>query len=63
MKHTTVGCITGGVSFLILAVSLLAAPPGNGYHLLKKVLLGAAPGGGEHFDYITFAPAPAPAAK
>jgi DNA-binding beta-propeller fold protein YncE len=31
----------------------LAAPPGSGYHLIKKIPLGAAPGGGEYFDYVT----------
>src|SRR5258706_1078279 len=39
-------------SFALLGVAL-AAPPGSGYHLLKKVSLGAAPGGGEYFDYVT----------
>ena len=41
------------VSFALLATVALAAPPGSGYHLLKKVSLGAAPGGGEYFDYVT----------
>jgi hypothetical protein len=41
------------VSFLLLEAMALAAPPGSGYHLLKKVSLGAAPGGGEYFDYVT----------
>ena len=35
---------------------LLAAPPGGGYHLVKKYDLGAAPGGKEYWDYITFDP-------
>src|SRR5258708_34059904 len=39
-------------SFALLGVAL-AAPPGPGYHLIKKVSLGAAPGGGEYFDYVT----------
>src|ERR1700730_6485784 len=41
------------VSFLLLGAIAVAAPPGSGYHLLKKVPLGAAPGGGEYFDYVT----------
>jgi DNA-binding beta-propeller fold protein YncE len=41
------------VSFALLATAALAAPPGSGYHLLKKIPLGAAPGGGEYFDYVT----------
>jgi hypothetical protein len=41
------------VSFLLLGAIALAAPPGSGYHLLKKIPLGAAPGGGEYFDYVT----------
>jgi DNA-binding beta-propeller fold protein YncE len=41
------------VSFLLLGAIAMAAPPGSGYHLLKKVPLGAAPGGGEYFDYVT----------
>src|SRR5258708_1514116 len=40
-------------SFALLGTVALAAPPGSGYHLLKKVSLGAAPGGGEYFDYVT----------
>jgi hypothetical protein len=41
------------VSFVLLGAVALAAPPGSGYHLLKKIPLGAAPGGGEYFDYVT----------
>ena len=41
------------VSFLLLGAIAMAAPPGSGYHLLKKIPLGAAPGGGEYFDYVT----------
>ena len=41
------------VSFLLLGAISVAAPPGSGYHLLKKIPLGAAPGGGEYFDYVT----------
>jgi hypothetical protein len=41
------------VSFLLLGAIAVAAPPGSGYHLLKKVPLGTAPGGGEYFDYVT----------
>jgi hypothetical protein len=41
------------VSFVLLGTLALAAPPGAGYHLLKKIPLGAAPGGGEYFDYVT----------
>src|ERR1700730_17435899 len=41
------------ISFAWLGPSVLASPPGSGYHLLKKVSLGAAPGGGEYFDYVT----------
>src|ERR1700720_156345 len=41
------------VSFVLLRVVALAAPPGPGYHLLKKIPLGAAPGGSEYFDYVT----------
>jgi YVTN family beta-propeller protein len=42
-----------GLCLLIIGVYLFAAPPGGGYHLLKKVSFGAAEGGGEYFDYIT----------
>ena len=41
------------VSFVLLGMGALAAPPGSGYHLIKKIPLGAAPGGGEYFDYVT----------
>ena len=41
------------VSFLLLWAIAMAAPPGSGYHLLKKIPLGGAPGGGEYFDYVT----------
>src|SRR3981081_786797 len=41
------------VSFLLLGAIAMAAPPGSGFPLLKKVPLGAAPGGGEYFDYVT----------
>src|SRR3977135_4523814 len=41
------------VSFVLLGAIALAAPPGSGYHLIKKVPLGGAPGGGEYFDYVT----------
>src|SRR4030081_1805561 len=41
------------VSFVLLGAVAMAAPPGSGYHLLKKIPLGAAPGGGEYFDYVT----------
>src|SRR6202048_371581 len=41
------------VSVALLGAIAVAAPPGSGYHLLKKVPLGAAPGGGEYFDYVT----------
>src|ERR1700716_136066 len=41
------------VSFLLLGAIAVAAPPGSGYHLLKKIPLGAAPGGGEYFEYVS----------
>ena len=41
------------VSLVLLGMGALAAPPGSGYHLIKKIPLGAAPGGGEYFDYVT----------
>src|SRR5258708_37364698 len=41
------------ISFVLLGAVALAAPPGPGYHLIKKIPLGAAPGGGEYFDYVT----------
>ena len=41
------------VYFVLIGVGALAAPPGSGYHLIKKIPLGAAPGGGEYFDYVT----------
>jgi len=39
--------------FALPGIVAFASPPGQGYHLLKKIPLGAAPGGGEDFDYIT----------
>ena len=41
------------VSCVLQGAVALAAPPGSGYHLLKKIALGAAPGGSEYFDYVT----------
>jgi hypothetical protein len=35
------------------SATILAAPNGDTYHLLKKIPLGAAPGGNESFDYVT----------
>src|SRR5712691_1435325 len=53
MKGSTLVCLAVGLSLLGLGAYVLAAPPGGGYHLIKKVSFGAAPGGGEYFDYIT----------
>src|SRR5215471_4850017 len=42
-----------GLCVLWVAVLVLAAPPEESYHLIKKIPLGPAEGGGEYFDYIT----------
>src|SRR5712691_346922 len=52
MKGSTLIGLAVGLCFVGLCAYLIAAPPGSGYHLLKKIPLGAAEGGGEYFDYI-----------
>jgi YVTN family beta-propeller protein len=52
MKNSNLVYWAAGLCSLILGAYLFAAPPGGGYHLIKKVSLGAAEGGGEYFDYI-----------
>jgi hypothetical protein len=53
MKFSSLGCLTLGVSILLLGADRLAAQSSVNYHEIKTVSLPPAPGAREYYDYLT----------